>query len=374
MQASLSLPTLLLETTLALGLLGQAHADRVLFDFAPPFSAATVATHDAQASLVDTAEGRALRVATGHAAPWPGITLSAPGGTVDLTEHAFVQLRVRNPGPQRVVVHLRVDNAGADGTRHCRTGSLGLDPGTSGTVRVDLTRTSEDRLNGRLFGMRGYPVKAGGPDTVDPAAINQFVIFLNAPRQDHVFEVLRLSAGGRYTAPTAWTSDADPYLPLIDPLGQYRHKTWPGKTPSVEDLVVRRDQEAVTLPAAISAFDDQAGWNRFGGWAGDRNSPPPASSASRSTTGNGGSWTRRAACSGPMASTACGCWTRRRSRNARIGTSPPRGNRLSSRSSSSLRPPRSKAITPGERRRASPSPAPTSDASMGPTGAHSRRC
>lgn len=267
MQASFSVPTLLLGTTLALGLLGPAHADRVLFDFAPPFTAPTAATQDAQTSIVDTAEGRALRVTTGHAAPWPGITLPAPGGTVDLTEHAFVQLRVRNPGPQRIVVHLRVDNPGADGTKHCRTGSLGLDPGTTGTVRVDLKRTSEDRLDGRLFGMRGYPVSAGGLDTVNPAAINQFVIFLNAPKQDHVFEVLRLSAGGRYKAPTAWTSDADPYVPLIDPLGQYRHKTWPGKTASIEDLVARRDQEAAALPGAISAFDEQAGWNRFGGWA-----------------------------------------------------------------------------------------------------------
>jgi hypothetical protein len=242
-------------------------AERVVFNFTPPFEAPSVATQDARVTLARVAGGRVLRVETGHRASWPGVTLPAPGGALDLSPHAFVQLRVRNTGARTVTVHLRVDNPGADGTKHCRTGSTRLEPGATGTVRVDLKRTSEDRLGGKLFGLRGYPVGAGGDDTVDPARINQFLVFVNQPKEDHVFELLELRAAGAYTPPTAWTNDADPYFPLIDTFGQYRHKTWPDKTASLAELTARREREAAELPASTGQFTRVAGWNQYGGWA-----------------------------------------------------------------------------------------------------------
>lgn len=242
-----------------------AAAEGVIYDFAPPFDVARLTLQDARVTPV--ADARALRVETGHRAPWPGITLPAPGGALDLSPYAAVELHARNAGTRPLTLHLRVDNPGADGVKHCRTSSVRLEPGTSGAVRVDLKRTSEDRLGGRLFGLRGYPVKAGGEDTVDPARVTQFVVFLNRPNEDHVFELRELRAVGTYTPPTAWTRDADPYVPLLDTFGQYRHKDWPGKTPSLAELVARREQEAAELPAAAEHFTRTAGWNRYGGWA-----------------------------------------------------------------------------------------------------------
>lgn len=63
-------------------------------------------------------------------------------------------------------------------------------------------------------------------------------------------------------APTAWVTDADPFLPFIDAFGQYKHKRWPGKVESLADLKdrrVREDQELSELPTP-------AGWNQYGGW------------------------------------------------------------------------------------------------------------
>lgn len=244
-----------------------AEPARVIVDFAAPFDPRRLTLQDARAESLEGQGGRVLRVSTGHAAPWPGVTLPAPGGAVDLSPYACVQLRARNAGTRPLTLYLRVDNPGADGVKHCRTGSTRLEPGTTGTVRVELKRTGEDRLGNRLFGMRGYPVKAGGDDTVDPARVTQFVVFLNRPGEDHVFELLELTAAGSYTPPTAWSCDADPYFPLVDTFGQYRHKSWPGKVGSLAELTARRDQEAAELPAAAEAFTRAAGWNRYGGWA-----------------------------------------------------------------------------------------------------------
>jgi len=256
------LATSLFAITFAL-LGADAPQGRILFDFAKDYGPATVRATDANATL----SRDVVRVTTGHTEPWPGITLLAPGGNWDLADFAWVTLQVRNPGTQAITVNLRVDNPGADGVKNCRTGSVNLEPGATGTVRVELKRTGEDQIEGKLFGLRGYPVAAGGEGTVDPARLNQVVIFLNHPKQDHTFEVLELAAGGSYTPPTAWTRDATPYFPLIDPLGQYRHKAWPGKVETVEALAVQRNHEQLGLKNAVAPFNTAAGWNTYGGWA-----------------------------------------------------------------------------------------------------------
>ncbi|MHB9010031.1 MAG: hypothetical protein ACYDC1_24225, partial [Limisphaerales bacterium] len=215
-------------------------------------------------AVVETVEARrVLRVQTGQEQSWPGVTFMAPGGAWNLSGFARVVVKVKNTGPQAVAVNVRVDNAGADGRRNCVTGSAWIEPGATSAIHVELKRTTDDRLDGTLFGMRGYPVKAGGGGTIDPTKINQFLVFLNQPQDDHQWEVCGAVAEGEYTAPTAWTSDAAPFLPLIDTLGQYRHRNWPGKTDSRASLERVRAQEAVEL----EKDSGPSGWNRYGGWA-----------------------------------------------------------------------------------------------------------
>ena len=136
-------------------------AERILFDFTAQADLAQIATTDAKVSVAESGTGLALRVGTGHQAPWPGITLRAPGGSWDLSPFAQVAVDLKNPGTTAVTVFCRVDNPGADGTQHCLTGSLNLNPGQPGILRVPLKRTGEDKLGGKLFGMRGYPTAPG---------------------------------------------------------------------------------------------------------------------------------------------------------------------------------------------------------------------
>ena len=238
--------------------------EQTLFDFTrnldlPPPLVAT----DAAVSPVSSAAGSALRVATGHREPWPGVTLKAPPGHWDLSPFAQVAVDLKNVGTNTVTVSCRVDNPGADGTDHCVTGSLKLAPNEAGTLKVLLKRTSDDKLDGKLFGMRGYPVKNGGPGTVAAENITQLLLFVSKPSADHVFEVATIRAAGVYTPPTAFVSDADPFFPFIDTFGQYRHKAWPGKLASAGDFAVRREQEAKELAAQPGPRD----WDKFGGFA-----------------------------------------------------------------------------------------------------------
>ncbi len=238
-------------------------AELVLVDFGRGFDPAKIPTSDATASVVSAGQANALRVRTGHRETWPGITLPASGGTWDLSAYDQVNLPVTNSGANKLTVYCRVDNTGADGTRHCLTESLTLGPGKSGSLIVRLVRAASDKLGGKLFGMRGYPVAPGVDGTIDPARVTQMLIFVTKPSEDHQFEIGAIRASGTYTPPTASTADAEPFFPFIDTFGQYRHRDWPGKTHSVKEMQERREQEE----QALAKTPSPAGWDKYGGWA-----------------------------------------------------------------------------------------------------------
>ena len=234
-----------------------------LFGSMDKINLAAVSTTDATVEKVRSGGRAALSVATGHKAEWPGITLPAPAGHWDLSAYGAVVLSVRNAGSNSEQVFCRVDNPAADGNDHCVTADLTLAPGQSGRIEVTLRRTSDDTLGGKLFGMRGYPVKLGGPRTIDPANVTRLLVFVSKPSEDHLFEVTDIRAAGGYTPPTAWTSDATPFFPFIDTFGQYLHKDWPGKTESPADLAAKHAAETAELAAKPGPKD----WDQYGGWS-----------------------------------------------------------------------------------------------------------
>jgi hypothetical protein len=223
-------------------------APKVLLELDKDHVAAQVHAHDANFHLT----GQGLQVATGHREPWPGITIHAPQGRWDLSPYAELLLDVKNVGQDPIEVYLRVDNPGADGVQHCVTDRVALDPGQSKTLRIALSAKP-------LFGMRGYPEGYGERLGIDPAKINQVIVFLSKPRADHVFEIAGLRAAGSAEKVKA---EEKAFFPLIDTFGQYVHKDWPGKTHSLEELRQHRQREESDL----AAHHDPADWDQYGGW------------------------------------------------------------------------------------------------------------
>ena len=223
------------------------------------FDPTNLPTTDAQVTL----RGDALHIVTGHKNPWPSVRLPAPAGHWDLSPFAEVTLRVTNTGTNKATISCRVDNPGADGTDHCVAGRLTLEPGQSDTLKVALKRVNGSQLDGKLFGMRGYPVAPGKRDAVDPKNISQLLVYVSKPSAGHQFEITDITATGTYTPPTAWVADADPFFPFIDTFGQYKHKNWPGKTQSLADLAAKRAAES----ADLAAHPGPDGWDKYGGAA-----------------------------------------------------------------------------------------------------------
>ena len=245
----------------------EPNGSQILFDFGPGFDVSAVVTTDAKTAVP---KAGTLRVEAGHTAPWPGATLKAPKGRWDLSAYECISLEVRNaaqppsagstPGgggaTSKVTVRCRVDNPGADGTNHCVTDQITLDPGAAGTLTVRIFPVPW-KLDAplELVGMRGFPVHAGKLDTTD---VTQLVLYLDHPKTDCVFEVKNIRAGGRVEVLKTAT-----FLPFIDELGEYLHKEWPGRTHSVEELKAALRTEEDDLKAHARPKN----WDKYGGWA-----------------------------------------------------------------------------------------------------------
>jgi hypothetical protein len=222
------------------------------------------AVRDAAVSVVGEGAGGGVRVeAGGGRDPWPGITLPAPEGRWDLSAFGRLEVALWNPARTSLKVFCRVDNPGADGRSNCVTGELSLEGGAAGVLRIPLRTHSGSTLGGRLFGMRGYPVDAGGAGTLDLARVTQVLLFLHQPAERQAFGVRSIRAVGRPDRITARVTDAEPYLPFIDRLGQYRHRDWPGKAAGEPALVAHRKAEEQDLAARPGPSE----WNGYGGWA-----------------------------------------------------------------------------------------------------------
>jgi hypothetical protein len=232
---------------------GERTEPQTLFDFGPGFDVRIIETNDAKAAVTETGT---LRVEAGHTAPWPSVALKAPKGRWNLSPYEYVALEVANRGQERVTVRCRVDNPGADGTNHCVTDQVAVDPGASQTLTVRMFPVPwklDKPLE--LVGMRGAPVHAGKVDTAD---VTQLLLFLDHPKTDCVFEIDNIRAGGRIEV-----LDASTFLPFVDELGEYRHKDWPGKTHTVEELATQGRAEEEDLKAHAKPKN----WNKYGGWA-----------------------------------------------------------------------------------------------------------
>jgi len=248
---------------LALGALSalSCAAERPLFTFDHEFDVKSVQLHDAKVAVVAAAGAGSLRVRTGVHQPWPGITLPAAGGSWDLSTCAAVVLQLKNVGTNSVTVYCRVDNPGADGTKHCLTESRELSLGSTNTLTVDLWHTKGSTLGGKLFGMRGYPELADEPGTLDVTNITQLVLFVNHPTEEHCFEVALIRAAGEpRRLPTA-QNDVAAFFPFVTTFGQYKHEDWPGKVHSLAELRDRREQEAAELDRDAGP----PGWDKYGG-------------------------------------------------------------------------------------------------------------
>jgi hypothetical protein len=234
-----------------------ASAGRPIVDFTPGYDLSGIERNDVKLTL--TMNGT-LRIESGHAIDWPGITLRAPGGRWSFTGTGALSMDVFNPGTTGVEVGLRIDNPGGNPPRNCVQEIFTIPPGQRTTVATKYRIKLPESFG--LFGMNGYPdafaFYAPGEQALDPANVSQLVIFVPTPKEDHVFGIARIRTTGD-VPPLPRPGD---FFPFIDGFGQYTHREWPGKLHSATEFSDRIAAEERDLGAHPGPVDR----DRWGGW------------------------------------------------------------------------------------------------------------
>ena len=235
-------------------------AEKTIVEFQRNLDPKHVETRDVDVRVSD-AEGRhVLLLKLGHKDSWPGITFSAPPSGWNLSAFQFVVAEVKNVGSTSVRIGCRLDSPRSDKTHPPAQASQDLLPGQTAAIRVPLPRKLPAELSGKLFGMRGFPSGYTDKDGIDPAQVTHVRVFAAKPTSDSAVELRSLRGTGQ--APPALCVDPAKMFPMIDPLGQYLHADWPGKTHGVADLARQRADETMDLKQHPGPAD----WDSYGGW------------------------------------------------------------------------------------------------------------
>lgn len=249
---------------LAASTAGAAPGDIVLFDAATTPSASVRSQSQGQFALRDGL----LEVETKGGTGFPGVVIA---GSWDLSGCNRLTVELVNRDAKGVVpLTVRLDNPDAD-------------PGKSQGVFIDRVKVSGKQpvacavplpprlphgreINAKLSGMKRSPLAtAGEAADLDPANVVAVAVYLKEPKLDWRWGVKRIVAHPGplpEVAPWMRMTPAE-FFPFIDEYGQFKHKEWPGKTHSDEDL----QQAATAERADLAAHPGPDGWNRFGGWA-----------------------------------------------------------------------------------------------------------
>lgn len=175
----------------------------------------------------------------------------------------YIAADITNPGPGELLIELRINEK-----RGMTTGSgQVIPPGETRTIRAVITRDEYPKyLDEKLYGMFALPahptvIKAW--QGLHSGSIDRFSLTAIRPPEGAVFFV----SNPRCEEPFSFLSQeelAADFFPFVDEFGQYRHKEWPGKVHSVEELK-QADAEELRDLAAHPAPPKR---NRFGGWLG----------------------------------------------------------------------------------------------------------
>jgi hypothetical protein len=198
-------------------------------------------------------QGKALKVRF-QRADWPNVFFPAGGKAWDWSRYVGLAVDVYNPNPYPVHVSIRVDNEGADGSKHCNQEGIEV-PAQSTRI---LSTTFNAGLDLGLWGMRGYPPMCRGDGvTLDPSRVIAFQVFRSMPPRPETLVLSNIRVFGNRPPVTAPPSKA-----FVDRFGQYAWADFPGKLKHDRQfpaLIEAEQKDMVRHPAPADR-------DEFGGW------------------------------------------------------------------------------------------------------------
>ena len=209
-----------------------------------------------------------LAVETKGETGYPGIRIK---GTWDLSKCNRLTLELTNRDHKgELPLTVRLDNPDVDpgksqGVFIDRVKIRGNTP-TIYTVSLPPPLPFGREINSKLTGMKRGPLAmVGMAADLNPAKVTGVAVYINEPKLDWLWGVKRIVAhtGPLPNVPTWMRLPPEKFFPFIDVYGQFKHKEWPGKTHSDEDLKKAIETER----ADLATHPGPDGWNKYGGWA-----------------------------------------------------------------------------------------------------------
>ena len=209
-----------------------------------------------------------LNVETRGNTGYPGIRIRGQWNLSGCNRLTFELANRESRGDIPLTVRLDNPNADAGKSKGIFLDRVTVSSGRTKTVSVNLPPDLPNvrEINGKLFGLRSSPMVTTGI-AADLAAdrVVAVAIYLKTPKLDWRWGVKRIVAhtGPAIEVPDFMRLAPDRFFPFIDKYGQFKHKDWPGKTHSDEDLKKAKESEQ----ADLAAHPSPSGWNQYGGWA-----------------------------------------------------------------------------------------------------------
>ena len=240
----------------------QSVAPFVFFDAKTPLDALT----PQGVELRRLASG-AVETSNGLADNWPGFHFL---GAWNLGDFSALEAKISNPGDRPIQLYCRLDCAAAQFPEGTTTVGAKLAPGETKVWRIELPASLHPETRAKLFAMRGKP---GGIKT-DAYSVDAKIPFDKKELVAIRFFENQNGRGDRWTLESLVAVPTPPekreafldwapekFFPMIDRFGQFKHKDWPGKTRSLDELRAQIAKEDADLAA-----NHPSDRNEFGGW------------------------------------------------------------------------------------------------------------
>jgi hypothetical protein len=249
---------------LAGGMVAAAADEIVLFDAATTPVAAVASQSGGKFDL----RNGLLEVETKGGTGYPGIRVK---GAWDLSKcnRLTLELALRDTKGE-LPLTVRLDNPDADAGKSLgvfvdRIQIRGRKPASYG-VALPPPLPYGREINCKLTGMKRGPFATVGiAADLDASKVVGVAVYIKEPKLDWLWGVKRIVAhtGPLPEVPAWMRMPPDKFFPFIDAYGQFKHKDWPGKTHSDDDLKKALEAER----ADLAAHPGPEGWDKYGGWA-----------------------------------------------------------------------------------------------------------
>lgn len=215
--------------------------------------------HGADVELVESDAGNVLRFISREVNPVPTLVVYQGKHKWNLSKYKYLSMDINNPSKEDILVECRPVEEGWFGC-----GQI-IPAGKTRTLRTFITRTDyPEHIQKAFIAMNGLP---GGLVSmffnVHPDSINRFSVVMISPEKGAQIEIKNIRGEGTVEMISEKMLN-ESYFPMIDSLGQFKHKDWVGKTTSVKAL---KEVEALELKD-IEENKTPAQWNQYGGWLG----------------------------------------------------------------------------------------------------------